>query len=283
MLASVRYVCSLLAVQGYNTNLEMVNQEKKKKIWYQGFTDPEVHGVYVNKLQAHLDKISGENVSTCFFGISPPASHLHPIEELRCSLIAIKNALKAEEAGYDAFVMGHFQEAGIHEIKSLVNIPVLSLGEATLLYGCTLGRKMGLVTIDPIFIPWHEDQIQRAGLEKRVVGVEAMDTSPAFYMDAFTNKESCQIVIEQFRKRAQVLISKGADVLVPAGGLPMLLLAENKIFEFDDAPVINGINILVKLAEAALLLQKIDGLGVSRRSSYKLPSEAALKEFKSIL
>ena len=69
----------------------MGNKEKIKRIWYQGFTDPEVHSVYVNKLQAHLDEISGETVSTSFFGISPPASHLHPVEELRCSLIAMKN------------------------------------------------------------------------------------------------------------------------------------------------------------------------------------------------
>tara|TARA_A100001037_G_C15121393_1_gene624012 strand:+ start:1411 stop:2196 length:786 start_codon:yes stop_codon:yes gene_type:complete len=261
----------------------MISEDKIRKIWYQGFTDPEIHSVYINKLQAHLDKIAGQNTSITFFGISPPASHLHPVEELRCSLIAMKNALRAEEEGYDAFVMGHFQEAGIHEIKSMVNIPVLSLGEATLLHSCTLGKKIGLVTIDPIFIPWHEEQIQKAGLEKRVIGVEAMDTSPAFYMEAFSNRESCQIVIDQFKTRAQILLDKGADVLVPAGGLPMLLLAENGLAIFEDAPVINGINVLVKLIEVAIFLYEIDGLGVSRKSSYKLPSESALKEFKSIL
>ena len=28
-----------------------------------------------------------------------------------------------------------------------------------MLYALTLGRKVGLVTINLIFIPWHEDQI----------------------------------------------------------------------------------------------------------------------------
>ena len=52
------------------------------------FTDPEVHGCdYVNKLQAHLDKISGRKCFNNFFGISPPASHLHPIEELDVVLL----------------------------------------------------------------------------------------------------------------------------------------------------------------------------------------------------
>ena len=47
----------------------MISEDKIRKIWYQGFTDPEIHSVYINKLQAHLDKISGKNTSITFFGI----------------------------------------------------------------------------------------------------------------------------------------------------------------------------------------------------------------------
>jgi len=260
-----------------------IKKRKKIRIWYQGFTDPVVHSTYVEKLQAHLNEIAGLNFSIVFKGISPPASHLHPIEEMRCGLKAIENAIEAEAQGYDGFAMGHFQEAGIHEIKSLLNIPVLSLGEATLLYSCSLGRKLGLITIDPIFVSWHEEQIIKAGLSDRVVGVRAMNTSPKFYMDAFNNKDACKAVIKQFNEQAQQLLESGADVLIPAGGLPMLLLAQNGVSIIDKAPVVNGINVLVKLLEASIYLKQIDGLGVSRRSNYKLPSSDALSEFKKFL
>jgi len=260
----------------------MTHHNEPIRIWYQGFTDPITHKIYVDKLQAHLNEIAGVGVSVVFHGISPPASHLHPIEELRCSLSAMQNALQAQEKGYDAFVMGHFQEAGIHEIKSMLDIPVLSLGESSILYGCTLGRKIGLVTIDPVFIPWHEDQVRLAGLSERVVGVRAMETSPADYMRALANEEVFDSVWRQFQEQARPLLEQGADILIPAGGLPMFLLSQKSPLKIDDAPVMNGINVLVKLAEAAVRLKRIDGLAVSRRSNYSQPPDAALAEFRKI-
>ena len=66
--------------------------------------------------------------------------------------------------------MTHFQDPGLSEAKSAVDIPVLGLGETTLHFSLTLGRKIGLVTINPAFIPWHEDQIIKYGMQQRVVG-----------------------------------------------------------------------------------------------------------------
>lgn len=253
------------------------------RIWYQGFTDPVAHANYVDRLRQHLDAIAGDGVSVEFHGVVPPASQLHPVEELRCSLGAMANALRAQEEGYDAFAMGHFQEAGIHEIKSMLDIPCLSLGETSMLFACTLGRKIGLVTIDPVFISWHEDQIIRAGLSQRVIGVRAMRTSPADYMRAFADEDAYRDVLEQFREQARPLLDQGADVLIPAGGLPMLLLSRETGLTIDGAPVLNGINVLVKTAETAVRLKRIDGLAVSRRSNYARPSDAAMAEFRKIL
>ena len=69
------------------------------RIWYQGFTDPDAHKIYVDKLQSHLNGVAGDGVTVEFHGIVPPANHLHAIEELRCSLRAMANALKAQEDG----------------------------------------------------------------------------------------------------------------------------------------------------------------------------------------
>jgi len=44
-----------------------------------------------------------------------------------------------------------------------------------------LGRKLGLVTINPVFIPWHEDQVIRYGMQQRVVGVRAVPATVAGY------------------------------------------------------------------------------------------------------
>src|SRR5207249_11419745 len=44
----------------------------------------------------------------------------------------IRNAIEAERQGYDAIAITHFQDAGLAEAKSVVDIPVLGLGETTL-------------------------------------------------------------------------------------------------------------------------------------------------------
>ena len=261
----------------------MTDAPRPIRIWYQGFTDPEIHAAYVGRLQAHLDRVAGPSVSVEFHGISPPARHLHAVEELRCSLVAMANALEAEEQGYDAFALGHFQEAGIHEIKSLIDIPAISLGEASMHVACLFARRIGLITIDPVFIPWHRDQVTLAGLSDRVVGVRAMHTSPADYMRAFTDEAAYRDVLRQFREQAEPLLEQGADLLIPAGGLPMLLLSREDGLEIGGAPVMNGINALVAMSEAAVRLRRIDGIGVSRRSNYAKPSGPAAEEFRAML
>src|SRR5207253_10360470 len=99
-----------------------------------------------------------------FNSTSPPATTIHAVTEFRIARALIKNAVEAEHQGFAAMVINHFQDAGLAEAKSVVDIPVLGLGETTLFHACTLGRKLGLVTINPIFIPWHEDQVIRYGM-----------------------------------------------------------------------------------------------------------------------
>jgi len=74
------------------------------------------------------------------------------------------------EPAADALVLGHFQEPGLLEIRSSVDIPVIALGEANLLTALSMGQRIELVNIDPIFIPWHDRQVRGHGLGERYVG-----------------------------------------------------------------------------------------------------------------
>jgi Asp/Glu/hydantoin racemase len=148
------------------------------RIWYQSFVDPAEQAPYIGRLQAALDAAAGPGVRFEVHGLSPPDRHFHPITEFRCAAQAVRNAVAAERAGCAAFVIGHFQEPGLLECRGALDIPVVGLGEAALLAACTMGRRIGLVTIDPVFIPWHEEQVVRHGLSARVAGV-ARDPVPA--------------------------------------------------------------------------------------------------------
>ena len=246
------------------------------KIWFQGATDRVHMAPYISKVEAHLRTILDPEFSATFHTTTPPATTTHAITEFRIARNLIRNAVEAERQGYAAMAITHFQDAGLMEVKSVVDIPVLGLGETTLFHAVTLGRKLGLVTINPVFIPWHEEQVIRYGLQQRVVGVRAVNASVKDFIDAFASQEAYDALLPKWERECRALLDAGADVIVPAGGLPMMLYGGKP---FEGAPVVNGVTLIAKSAEMAIKLRKLGVGHVSRRSNLVHPPEKALKEF----
>jgi hypothetical protein len=142
-----------------------------------------------------------------------------------------------------------------------------------------MGHRLGLVTIDPIFIPWHDRQVRMHGLCERVVGTTALKMNLPAFMKAFTDEATYAIVRAQFVAQVKPLIDMGAEIIIPAGGLPMLLFARESPFIIEGAPVLNGIAVVAKAAEMALALKAITKVAVSRRSTYAKASPEAISEF----
>jgi len=252
----------------------------KYKIWFQGATDRVHMAPYISKVEAHLKSILEPDFSATFHTTTPPATTTHAITEFRIARNLIRNALEAERQGYAAMAITHFQDAGLAEVKSVVDIPVLGLGETTLFHACTLGRKLGLVTINPVFVPWHEDQVIRYGLQQRVVGVRAVQATIADFIDSFASEDAKRKLAPKWERECRILLDAGADVTVPAGGLPMMLFGAERGANIDGAPIVNGVTLIAKSAEMAIKLRAAAGMAaVSRRSNFIKPPEKALKEF----
>ena len=249
------------------------------RIWYQSYVDEEHGKVYWDRLRRHLADIVDPGTKVDIKGITPHDNYAHPIVEFRCAREVICNAVMAEREGYDAFVVGHFQDAGLYEARSVVDIPVVALGEASMLYACQLGQRTGIVTINPRYISWFHHQIGKYGLERRVTGVHAMTFEPGQILKAYDLEALAADVEQLFAEQARPLVAAGCDVLIPGGGIPMLLFAAIKGHAVDDAPVINGIPIVVKMAELAVKLKRLTGLTVSRVSDYVKAPPEIIEEF----
>jgi Asp/Glu/hydantoin racemase len=158
---------------------------------------------------------------------------------------------------------------------------VLGLGEATLLHACTAGRKLGLLAINPAFIPTHNDQIVRYGLQQRVAGIRAIEANISDYMEAFVSPAKKSQLQTLFEREARRLIDAGADVIVPTGGIPMMLFGMEPDANVDGAPIINGVTIVIKAAEMAVKLKRLGVPVVTRipQSGFALPSTQTLDEF----
>jgi allantoin racemase len=251
------------------------------RLLWQGFTDPVDHKPYVDRLVAYVNEIAAPGVTWEFNGVSPPDRHLHRISEDRCALLAIANVVEREDE-FDAVLMGHFQDAGLWSARAALEVPVVGLGESSMLHACTLGWRIGLVTIDPIFVSWHEEQVRRYGLEDRVVGVVAMQTPLELYMRAFENGDGSEEVWQRFQDAARPLVARGVEVLIPAGGLPALLLGQDGQRDVDGAIVLNATAVAAKQTEAAAQLRRVAGTAPSRARGFAKPPPGALDDLLAL-
>jgi allantoin racemase len=258
-----------------------LNATKKSRIWAQGATDQIGHRNYLDKLLPHMKACTDPDFELEFKTMTPSVTTVHALSEFRFSRAVIRGAIEAEQKGYDVFFMNHFQDVGLYEARAAVRIPVLGLGEATLHHACAMGRKLGLLAINPAFIPTHNEQIYRYGLQQRVAGVRAIEANISDYMEAFASPAKRREMQAAFEREARHLIDSGADVIVPTGGIPMMLFGNEPDASVDGAPIVNGVTVVIKAAEMAVKLRRLGVPVVSRtsKSGFALPSTQTLDEF----
>ena len=78
-----------------------------------------------------------------------------------------------------------------------------------------------------------------------------------------------------------ILISASEGIIVPTGGIPMMLFGKEPDAHIDGAPIVNGVTVVIKAAEMAVKLKRL-GVSVASRipqSGFALPSAQTLDEF----
>jgi allantoin racemase len=193
-------------------------------------------------------------------------------------------AARAEEEGFDAVLVGCFGDPMVWEMRQALNIPVVSVGEASMLLSTLMGRKFGVVTISPYNIPGQEERIARYGLKERSAGVRAIPESGEEQVKALMNASA---TIDAFKQAARELIADGAEIVIPGCSLmsPALRLAPGAekeypdgVTEVDGVPIADVIGDTIKLAETLVSLKHAGSGWISRKGLYAQPTSIA-REF----
>lgn len=254
------------------------------RIFWQSFIDASASGPYMTRLAEYLNTIAAPGTTVDVTGLSPPDRDFGRLSEFRCAILAVDNGLAAATDGYDAVVIGHFQDPGLYELRSALTIPVIGVGEATLLAASQLGRRLGLVTLDPAFEVWHREQAERYGIGDRVTHVTGMGCRPEDFSAAFAGDDAARTrMLADFTACASPLVDAGADVIVPAGVLPGLLIGGEHGFTIDHAPVVNCAAVALKSAEMWVQLHRLNGLEPSRGPAFRLAPERARADFRALV
>jgi Asp/Glu/hydantoin racemase len=252
------------------------------KILWQSYTEPGTRFLAV--LQQYLQSVVSPGIEVHIAGLQPADGHVHRLSELRCAYQVVAQNADAAERGYDAVVVGHFQDGGVHELRSLLDIPVVGLGECAMHTASQLGERFGLVTINPGFLAFHREQVRGYGLQAKFAGVRAMGTDAPTYQRAFNGElDRVDFVAEEFRRCALELVALDADVIIPAGGFPALLLRSyGRVPDLGGAAVLDPVGLAVGQAELWARLGR-DRVSPGRGGVFARPDAGVVAELVSSL
>lgn len=254
------------------------------RIFWQSFIDSTASAAYMAKLTAYLNEIAEPGTVVEVHGISPPDRAFCRLSEFRCAILAIDNGLEAQARGFDAVVMGHFQDPGLYELKSAVGIPVIGTGEATLHYAAQMGRRIGLVTLDDVFKGLHHEQADLYGLGGRVSHIAGLNANPSDFSACFAGDLDARTrMFDAFRTCAEPMVASGADVIVPAGVLPGLLVGGEFGLRIGHAPVVNCAAVALKAAEMQVRLHKLNGIEPSGGPHCARAPQQAIDDFRHLV
>jgi allantoin racemase len=255
------------------------------RLFYQslGASRRSTEGPYAQKLAAILRGAAAPGTIVEVHGLGPSKAIADQYRylEFRDTAEIIENGLKAEREGYDAFLIGNIFEPGLHALRELLNIPVLGLCEASVHLACLMGARFSVVNVNAKFARRVGENIASYGLVGRLASMEEIEVERAGQFDrAFEDDAAKQAVIDRFIAAAQRGLAKGAECVIPAGGIVMTILADAGIHEVDKAPVVNGLIALVKIGELAVNMRGLTGHFTSKRLTYAPPTGTLLDDIR---
>jgi allantoin racemase len=255
------------------------------KLFYQsmGVARRSTTGLYAQSLNQLLTQSAAPGTTVDVYGLSEGAAIADQYRYLEYvdTQEILANGLRAEKEGYDAFLIGNIFEPGLHALREILNIPVLGLCETSIHLACLMGPGFSIVNVNPKFVRKVTENIAGAGLTGRLVSIEHMQVERGAVLDnAFEDDAMRQMVVDQFTAAARRGIARGAEVIIPAGGIVMSILAKSGVHAVDKAPIVNGVIGLLKIAELAVQIKQLTGFFTSKTMMYAPPTGSLLHDIR---
>jgi allantoin racemase len=264
-------------------------REGRVRVWFQSAVEMEGAPAYRQALQAHFARVADQATQVDIRGVDPgtwlgrqpselmayPAIHNAAL----CAAF-LRNARRAAREGYDAFLVGTYIEPFLRELRAAVDIPVLSSLEATLLVGCSMGRRIGIVTLNDAVRGLVCDAIDRHGLGGRIAQVALVEPglTERELTDLFAQPDA---YLERFRAAVRRCVAAGADVIIPAETILAEIVTQRAIVDIDGATVLDGVGVPLAYTESIVRLWHRTGLRPGRRWSYPMPPADVLTAFET--
>lgn len=257
------------------------------KIWHQSFTDLQALPRYCETLNEHARStvpagvevvIHGVAPGTYPQGVAPMDFNSHPFLRMHNGRQVCEAAIAAQAAGYDALALGCFFDPALREARSLVDIPVVSLAETSMLTACSLGRRFAIISLNAFQGQLTEDLAHAYGLTQRLAGIVTLE--PA--VSLFELETASESIKARFAAACAQAAALGAEIVIPGDGVLNAFLVREKVLQVDGVVVMDPLGVLFHHALHFAQLRRHTGLGVSRKQFYARPSGALLAHARAV-
>ncbi len=253
------------------------------RLWYQSLSRDGAWTPYRDTLRRSLDAIKDPETEIHIAGTTRTGgvADQYRYLELLATVEVLENCQRAVREGYDAFLIGNIADPGLVQAREIANIPVLGLCDTAMHAACLMGASFGFVTLNEKYGPKLRENAARAGLSSRLAGVGRMDLDRILDMNAgFADPARRQELAEAFLDVADT--PEAPEVVIAGGGVMMALLAEAGVTRTrKGATVLNGVLSLVKMAEAAVRMDRLlGGAFTSKRLTAAPPGPDQIAEIR---
>lgn len=248
------------------------------RIWHQSLAELGTLAPYRAALETRIPTLVDDGVEVaihgapegCYGGLPPAALLKYPYAKYRIHDQMLANVAQAERDGFDAFAFCTFAEPLLRQCRSLVDIPVTSMLESSLLVGCTLARKVALITLAPGNVVRLTEQIERHALKDRIGGIYPLDP-PVTEFDLTAAFDDPGPLLDNFMAAARRAVAAGADCVIPAEGVLAEVLAAQRVDRVEGAAVMDCMAVVLGWTEMMVRLRRRCGLGVGRQWDHARP------------
>lgn len=200
---------------------------------------------------------------------------------LKSANAAVERIALAEEEGYDGVVLSCQQEPGLHQARSIVDIPIVGTMEASCVVASQLGRRFSLLAPDRVNGELEADVVTDHGFGDMLASTRWIDISPP---DLYPEKTPPSVLRERSVEVAkECVVEDHAEVLVSGCTIFSAVLTEDSpdpVIPADlldveaDIPLIDSMVAGVKLCEMMVDLHQLAGYpSASRIGSYRSSPE----------
>ncbi len=253
------------------------------KIWWQSSSPIHRLHDYRTALEAHLESVKRAQTEIAVNGVDDGSMDLHYNAVVALNSYGpggvLNKIIQAADHGYDAVAIGCFLDPAMQEAREVVGIPVLGLGETSMLTACMLGEKFSGVAFHAKQSQYYDRKAFEYGLRDRHLPFGDLGIDFTEVQDGFSNPAR---MTERFVREAKRLAGEGAEVILAACATVNAIIHREKITEVGGALVLDCNAVLLKMTEAMAELKESIGLAPSRRLLYQGPPRRSLDDWMRI-